>query len=81
MIPPFKWLKEFLNEHQEWHALVIGWGDGFSFRNTDWRGINKIYGKEEKMRRELHYYKAGLGFGVLSLIGFITAMACIFKGC
>jgi len=74
-------IKNFLDIHQEWHALIIGWGDGVSCRRTDWQKINRIYGSEEKMKREFHYYKAGLGIGVLTLIGFITAMAVIFKGC
>lgn len=81
MIPPFKWLYTFMNTHQEWHAILIGWGDGISCRRTDWQEIHRIYGDKEKMRRELHYYKVGLGVGVLTLIGFITAMAILFKRC
>ena len=72
----FKWFKirNFLDEHQEWHSLVIGWGDGVSFRSTDWAKLNVFYGDKEKMSQELHYYKFGLGLGLFSILGFITAM-------
>lgn len=69
----FDW-KEFFSTHQEWHAWVIGWGDGASFRSTDWTMLNTYYGDTEKMRQELHYYKAGLPIGLFSVLGFITGM-------
>ena len=59
--------KEFLSDYKEWHALVIGWGDGVSFRRTGWSRVREIEG-------EVHYYKAGLALGLFSIIGFITAM-------
>jgi len=71
-LPDWLNLKEFLNTHQEWHALVIGWGDGVSFRKTDWYMLNVYYGTKEKMRQELHYYKFGLALGFFSILGFVA---------
>lgn len=66
----FDW-KQFFSEHQEWHAWVIGLGDGMAFRSTNWEQLNVYYGDAEKMRQELHYYKFGLGIGMLIVIAFI----------
>ena len=66
-----KRLRSFMNTDAEWHAFVIGWGDGVTFRRTDLSRIREIEG-------EVHYYKFGLALGLFSIIGFITAMVDIF---
>ena len=73
MIPPFKWIHEFMNTPEEWHAFVIGFGDGVAFTKTDW-GTVFIFYKGEGMEKELHYYKFGLALGRFSILGFGTAM-------
>ena len=67
MIPPFKWIHTFMNTPAEWHAFVIGWGDGVAFTKTEWQKLEEIKG-------EGHYYKFGLALGRFSILGFGTAM-------
>ena len=61
---------------EEWHAIVIGWGDGVNFTRTDWNEIAHIYGKE--MKQEYHYYQFGRGVGLLTFVGVTGA---VISGC
>ncbi len=65
-------LRSFMNEHQEWHAFVIGWADGASCRKTDWSKMNLYYGDKEQIGREFHYYKFGLPIGLFTLFVVIA---------
>lgn len=71
MIPPFKWLYTFMNTPDEWHTVVIGLGDGY----CPWQ---KRYEPTAEMKRiirkEHHYYNAGMGVGFALLI-FSIALA------
>lgn len=73
-------LKDLMPTWAEWHAIVIGWGDGVAFTYTDWDLINLLYDEEEKMEQELHYYKAGLAFGRLTLVLIIASLLIRFLG-
>lgn len=57
---------------EEWHAIVIGWGDGVAFTKTDWKTISQIYGRE--MEKELHYHKFGLALGRLTWALIIASL-------
>jgi len=78
----FKWFRwsNFLDTHQEWHALVIGLADGITFQRTNWFDIDKLYGPAEKMMQEFHYYKGGLILGRLGIIAFIAGMVAAVLG-
>lgn len=60
------YLGGFLNSMTEWHAVVIGFGDGVVFTKLmEWQTM--------EIRREPHYYKAGLGLGRLVFF-FVVAL-------
>ena len=70
MIPPFKWIKTFMNTPQEWHAAVEGFCDGFLLI-FPW--VSKHKPNEELTKAicgEHHYYSPGLVLGVMCLILF-----------
>ena len=71
-------LKDLMPTWTEWHAIVIGWGDGVSFTYTDWDLINLLYDEEEKMKQELHYYKFGVGLGRLTWALIIASLLIRF---
>ena len=53
----------------EWHAFVIGVGDGFAFTGT-------TVADAEDLKGEMHYYKAGVFFGRLA---FLIMIGCLIK--
>ena len=55
----------------EWHTIVIGWGDGVAFTKT--AVVNLIIG-------ELHYYKFGLALGRLTWALIIGSLLIRFMG-
>ena len=67
MTPPFKWFHTFMNTPEEWHAFVIGWGDGVAFTTTEWQKVEEIKGEGQ-------YYKFGLALGRFSIFGFMAGM-------
>ena len=59
--------RTFLSDHHEWHALVIGVGDGISFQTVQtWQ--------HSVLLKELHYYKTGVGVGRLGLIILVAIL-------
>ena len=56
-VPPWK---EFLNEPEEWHAFVMGWGDGAGLRSAEALDAHPV------IEAEPWYYKAGYGLGKLT---------------
>lgn len=59
--------RTFLSNHHEWHALVIGVGDGISFQTVQtWQHSVLIH--------ELHYYKFGVGVGRLALVLWVAVL-------
>ena len=64
----------------EWHAIVLGWGDGVAFTHTEWHLMSVFYGEGEKMEGELHYYKFGLGLGRLTWALIIASLLIRFLG-
>lgn len=48
----------------EWHMIVCGWGDGIAFTRTSIEELIEAYGKD--IVKEKHYYKFGLGLGLLT---------------
>lgn len=75
----FQWFKfsEFLSDPSEWHAFVIGWGDGISFHRTNWQMIKHLCPFDKKIEGELHYYKAGLALGRFSIVAFVVGMVAL----
>ena len=69
-------LKDLIPSWTEWHAIVIGWGDGVAFTHVAWEAICRIYGKE--MEQELHYYKVGIGLGRLTWALIIASLLIRF---
>ncbi len=69
----FKWfdINNFMDTHQEWHAWVEGFAEGFC-------GSSARYDPAEELLKELmadhHYYNAGRGFGFASFIVLVTGM-------
>lgn len=49
----------------EWHAVVIGLGDGLAFTKTDWSRIREYCPNDKFIEGELHYYKISVGIGRL----------------
>ena len=66
-------MRRKFNDPGEGHAFLIGLGDGVAFTRTDWGTIAECSLPKE-IKGELHYYKAGLLFGRLIILGFITGM-------
>ena len=62
----------------EWHAIVIGWGDGVAFTMTDWHLMDVFYNEKEGMEQELHYYKFGLALGRLTWALIIASLLIRF---
>lgn len=62
----------------EWHAWVIGWGDGVAFLSTDWEEVMAWYGPN--MGEEIHYYKFGLAMGRLTWALIIGSLLLRFLG-
>ena len=54
---------------QEWHAEVIGFGDGFAFTET-------TVSESEDLKGELHYYKVSVFFGRLI---FLVTIGLLIK--
>lgn len=65
----FGWFnpKNFMDTCEEWHAFVIGFGDGVAFTRTVTWEMAEIGG-------EPHYYKWGVAMGRFAIIGFVAAM-------
>ena len=78
----FKWFSplEVMNDPEEGHAFLIGFGDGVAFTQTGWSGIEN-YSTPKEIKQELHYYKLGLFLGRFAIVGFVTGMIALLKGC
>ena len=63
--------KQFLSEHQEWHALVEGFGDGFCLRKGNYEPDAE---RLLDIQKEHHYYNAGRVIGFIALVGFAAAI-------
>jgi hypothetical protein len=59
-------LNQFLSEHEEWHALVEGFCDGF------FPFIKGVISDELKtdLGKEHHYYRPGVILGVIAAVWF-----------
>ena len=60
----------------EWHATVIGFGDGVAFTTTNWPMLSLFY--EDGIEGELHYYKFGLALGRLTWVLIIASLLIRF---
>ena len=69
-------LKDLWLTWTEWHAIVIGWGDGVAFTMTDWEMIPKLY--DDRLEGELHYYKFGIGLGRLTWALIVASLLIRF---
>lgn len=65
-------IKEFCNTPEEWHSLVIGWGEAIYPREPRFKmGIEK----ENPIDNEYWYYTTGLALGVVTWIGIVVGCA------
>jgi len=67
----------FLDTHQEWHALIEGFSDGFCIRKAryePWDGGNDDENLLKSLRKEHHYYNIGRVPGFASFIILVTGM-------
>ena len=69
--------KNFLDTHQEWHALVEGFGDGFCPWGSAYEPSSKL---AEDIRNEHHYYTAGSAIGFIALIFAIAGAVRLVIG-
>lgn len=69
-------LKTFLNTHQEWHALVIGFFESF----CPWPSRYYLTGTPMgELKGEYHYYLAGRGLGFVALLILLALIAKLVK--
>jgi hypothetical protein len=70
-------IKSFMNTDKEWHSFVNGFGIvAFPFLLL----VRKIRIELARaIEGELHYFLFGCFLGVISLIGFVTAMIAILR--
>jgi hypothetical protein len=72
-IPPFKWLYTFMNTPDEWHAFVIGFGDGYCPWEKKYKPTREMIAI---IRREIWYYHFGTAVGfallILSMAGAVA---------
>lgn len=69
-------IKDLMMTWTEWHALVIGFGDGVSFTHTNWDDIPLLY--DDGLEGELHYYKFGSALGRLTWALIIASLLIRF---
>ena len=69
--------KDFLNTHQEWHALVEGFGDGFCPWDNRYEPTDEL---KADIRKEHHYYTAGSAIGFVTLIFSIAGAVRVVLG-
>ena len=69
----FKWfnINNFMDTHQEWHAWVEGFSDGFCVGPSHYEPNPTLL---NELGEEHHYYNAGRGFGFASFILLVTGM-------
>lgn len=67
-------IKSFMNTDAEWHAFVIGWGDGVAFTKTDCQQIAEI-------KNDVHYYKFGVSVGRFAIVTAIILGILIVAWC
>lgn len=65
----------FLSTHQEWHAMIEGFSDGFCLRDSDYALADNLL---EGLRKDHHYYNAGRALGFAGFIVLVTGMAVWF---
>lgn len=71
-------LKDLMPTWTEWHAIVIGWGDGVAFTKVEWHLMDVFYEEKEKMEQEFHYYQFGIGLGRLTWALIIASLLIRF---
>ncbi len=59
--------KEFLSTHEEWHAFVEGFCDGFCVWKTQCQMSSEL---QVSTAKEHHYYNSGRVLGFISLVVF-----------
>lgn len=64
-------LKEFLSTHQEWHAFIEGFCDGFCAWKMRCQMSSDL---QTSTSKEHHYYNFGRVLGFISLIGFAVGV-------
>lgn len=61
----------FLSNHEEWHAMVEGFTEGFCWRSSKHQFADQLL---EELKGEHHYYSAGRTLGLASAILLATGM-------
>jgi len=75
----FGWFnpREFLNTHQEWHALVEGFCETFCFWRANYEPSKELL---KDLKSEHHYYATGRAVGFLSLVGLGLLVIKVLRG-
>ena len=63
--------KEFLNTHQEWHALIEGFCDGFFPLGIKYKPSKAL---QEDIESEHHYYNPARIAGIVSFVLFVVGI-------
>jgi len=75
----FSWfdIHNFLDTHQEWHALVEGFCETFCFWRANYEPSKELL---KDLKSEHHYYAFGRVLGFISLVGFGLLIVGILRG-
>ena len=66
----FQW-SNFFDTHQEWHAFLEGFSDGFCVGLSHYEPSPTLL---NELQEDHHYYNAGRAFGFASFIVLVTGM-------
>jgi len=75
----FKWFdwSNFLDTHQEWHALFEGFSETFCFWRANYEPSKELL---KDLQSEHHYYAFGRVLGFISLVGLGLLVIRILRG-
>lgn len=65
-------LKQFLSEHEEWHALVFGFCETACPSEPRYPKMSDDL--KEQIEKENHYYRSGRVVGYMVRVGFIAGI-------
>jgi len=67
-------LSNFMDTHQEWHAFVEGFSEGFCPFAQEHRPSPEL---QADIESEHHYYAAGRGFGAGAFVLLVAGMVIL----
>ena len=68
-------IREFCNHPDEWHALILGWGEAMYLRQPKFKmGI----ANKNPIENEYWYYTSGLALGTFTWIAVAVGLKVLF---